>query len=208
MAYISYFERRIQMKRTIGNSTYDLETSQDKTFSGSSENRKRAKPLYSCLRNGCTEQAGTPEHYRLFFLLKGEVHLKTAVGGDFLLYSQELILLPAGTDISCLALNDAGYIIINCDRFKSGGNMSYWEKLKEYADEKANLHGAFPLRDKLGKALGDFASYSVRENGFISVYDAIFVVMRMLYTPEEMFTLFLPILRMEMNGATKCINKQ
>lgn len=156
------------------------------------EGRKRQ--LYRHLKAGCTEQAGTPDNYRLFFLLEGKVLLKADGKGGYLLCEKEFILLPAGMDISCLAMNDAGYVVINCIPFKSSGNSSYWEKLKGCTDTKVASVGPMPFREGLGRALGDFASYSVHENDFLSVYDAIFVIMRMLYTPKEMFSLFHPIL--------------
>lgn len=159
--------------------------------------KNQARLLYAKLSAGCTRHLESRDNHRLFFLLKGKVGLKTEGNVEYVLYDKEFILLPSGCIIFCSALEESDYVVINCTRLKLNSNSSYWEELRTLVNSAAVASGPLPIRDWFEKSLEDFAFYPVSEDMYPSIYDIIFIVMRMLYSKEEMLAQFLPVLHKE-----------
>lgn len=161
------------------------------------KHKNQTRLLYAKLSAGCTRHLDSRDNHRLFFLLKGKVSLKTGGNVEYVLYKKEFTLLPRGCIIYCSALEESDYVVINCTRLMLNSNRAYWEELRKCVNPEAVTNGPLPIRDWFEKSLEDFAFYPVSEDMYPSIYDIIFIVMRILYSKEEMLSLFLPVLQDE-----------
>lgn len=159
------------------------------------EREDNVKLLHRALSAGGIIHLNSKDNHRLFFLLKGNVCLRSASGEEYILSGKEFVLLPAGNIIYCVAWEDSSYVVINCTRLKNNSNSAYWEKLRELVEKGTATNKTLPIRDWFLNALEDFAYYPVSEDMYPSIYDIIFIIMRRLYSKEEMLSLFLPVLQ-------------
>lgn len=136
---------------------------------------------------------GKSEHHYLFFLLEGIVCLKNEETGITFVRGMEFILLPSGCKISCEAIERSIYIVVNCVGLQSEGNISYMEALHTYTGGHTYRHSVFPIRHKLEKILRSFAVYDNSLYRYPTVYDTIFVILRAMYSPDEMVSLLSPV---------------
>lgn len=150
---------------------------------------------------GRVEHIAQANHYRLFFLLEGKILLKNPVAGKHLLYGMEMMMLPAGSEMSCSALDKSKFVILDCTVLREKRNISYMEELKElalvYQTGKGIYEPAktiFPICTKLERILNGFFAYTTDESRYPDVYDAVFIFLRSLYTPKELACLFTPML--------------
>lgn len=163
-------------------------------------NDKYSKMLFSEQKRGRIEHFTGSEHYRLFFLLEGKVFLKGLGFGKYILYPQEFMLLPSGSNISCGAAQEAKYVVLNCTGLKSEGNIAYLEELKMYTSEQQSGFISLPIHNKLKRILKSFCNYTDKDDSYPSIYDAVFIVLRSLYSEKEMLSLLLPMLQKERFG--------
>ena len=150
------------------------------------------------LRQGRVEHIAHAAHYRLFFLLEGKIFLKSQVAGKHLLYAKEMMMLPAGSEISCSAFDKSKFVILDCTVLRAKGNVSYMEELKEVAFVYEPKKMVFPICIKLEKVLNGFFGYTMDGNYYTDAYDAVFIFLRSLYTPQELGALFAPMIRVEL----------
>ena len=150
------------------------------------------------LRQGRVEHIAHAAHYRLFFLLEGRIFLKSPVAGKHLLYGMEMMMLPAGSEISCSALDKSKFVILDCTVLRAKGNVSYMEELKEAALVYEPEKTVFPICAKLERVLNGFFAYAMDESCYIDAYDAVFIFLRSLYTPQELGALFAPMTHVEL----------
>ena len=150
------------------------------------------------LRQGRVEHVAHAAHYRLFFLLEGKILLKSPVAGKHLLYAKEMMMLPAGSEISCSALDKSKFVILDCTVFRVKGNVFYMDELKEVALVHEPEKMVFPICIKLEKILNGFFAYTTDESLYPTVYDTVFILLRSLYTPRELAALFAPMLCMKL----------
>ena len=120
--------------------------------------------------------------------------MKVDNGSDYLLGNGEFTLLPSGCLIVCSALARSGCVIINCNRIKIASNVSFWEELKKDAGKEITPCRQLPIRGRFLKVLRDFEYYPVSENMYPSLYDILFIYMRILYSKEELLSFFRPML--------------
>lgn len=165
--------------------------------SNRTERENSVKLLYRALSAGGIRHLDSRENHRLFFLLEGNVSLKTTDNDECILRGREFVLLPPANIIYCSALEDSRCVVINCIRLKINGNSSYWEELREQVETGITVNRPIPIRGWFLKVLEDFAFYPVSEDMYPPIYDMVFIIMRALYSQEEMLSLFLPVLRKE-----------
>ena len=186
------------MKRSRGNIEQNLNESHladIQLFSLSEYEEDFAATLYNRVKGGRTESLGNSGHYRLFFLLKGRVHLYSGGYDKYLLYRKEFILLPAGASITCRIEEDSRYVVLNCTGLMSKGNVIYFERLRKHADGGVISCLTLPIRDRLNEVLSSFAAYPVERNQHQTIYDAMFILLRLLYTEEELLLMLHPMLQ-------------
>lgn len=151
--------------------------------------------LFNECAEGRTERLESSKHYRLFFLLKGKTHIE---GSDKrLLYGKEFTLLPPDTVISCSMPEHSRYAVVNCNGLMNESNVNYLNRLKRRARLHETGTPVLPIDDKLAKLLNSFAMYSIEDNRYSSVFNALFFMLRLLYGEDEMFSLFRPLLKEE-----------
>lgn len=182
------------MEMTYHSETLALTNMMLARLNGYKERRRRDDLLHKNVTAGSTEFLGCNDHYRLFFLLEGKILMKGGRTDRNTFYGMEFLLLPPDSEISCCACEMSRYVIVNCNELKSEGNASYFERLQaEGADDGIASYDSFPIREKLKKILNRLTVYSNNEHQDPAVYDNIFVILRSLYTEEEMRTLFSPM---------------
>ena len=169
-------------------------TGPDTTWTSNEKFGRKVMLLYHKLRNGCSDELSGSGNYRLFFLLEGTVRLKVGNDGEYLLGSGEFTLLPPGCSITCFALSGSGYVVINCNRIKVDSNVSYLEELKKDAGKGITPCRQLPIRGRFMKVLTDFEYYPVSESMYPSLYDILFIYMRILYSKEELLSFLYPVL--------------
>ena len=172
----------------------NLGTGPDTTWASYEKFGRKVMLLYHKLKDGCSNEMTGSDTYRLFFLLEGNVRLKIDNGSDYLLGNGEFTLLPPGCSIVCSALARSGCVIINCNRIKIASNVSFWEELKNDAGKEITPCRQLPIRGRFLKVLRDFEYYPVSENMYLSLYDILFIYMRILYSKEELLSFFRPML--------------
>ena len=145
----------------------------DTTWTFNEKFGRKVMLLYHKLKNGCSDELPGSGNYRLFFLLEGAVRLKVGNDDEYLLGNGEFTLLPPGCSIVCSALVCSGYVIINCNRIKIGSNVSYLDELKKEGDKEIT---------------------PVSESMYPSLYDILFIYMRILYSKEELLSFLHPVL--------------
>lgn len=150
--------------------------------------------VYCEAKGGRVEHLGCCDGYRLFFLLEGKVHLKGDAFGKHLLSGQEFILLPPFGGIKCSVLAGSKYILMTCSELTSAGNISCCEQLREYALLQQEATGPLPVRDKLERILRNISVYTTGSDHYPVIYDTVFMILRSLYTMEEMASLLRPML--------------
>ena len=166
----------------------------DTTWTFNEKFGRKVMLLYHKLKNGCSDELPGSGNYRLFFLLEGAVRLKVGNDDEYLLDSGEFTLLPPGCSIVCSALVYSGYVVINCNRIKVDSNVSYLDELKKEGDKGITPCRQLPIRGRFLKVLRDFEYYPVSENMYPSLYDILFIYMRILYSKEELLSFFRPML--------------
>ncbi|NDV84937.1 hypothetical protein [Bacteroides sp. 51] len=142
------------------------------------------------------EQLGSSRNYRLFFLLNGKVRLEGNEWDSCQVHGQQLLLLSPQCEISCGAFEKSKYVTVNCTGLQSWHNRCYLEELKRYVYSGQELtFSTLPLHEKLKKLLSGFTAYTNNEYQYLEIYDTVFVVLRLLYTNEEMALLLSPMLQ-------------
>lgn len=182
------------MKRITNDPNFRSSTSMDDMWTYSEQFGEKVMLLYHKLKKECSDELFVRENYRLFFLLKGKVHLKIGGDDEYLLNDEEFTLLPPGYSIVCSALACSVYVIINCNRIKIGSNVSYLEELKKEGDKEITPCRQLPIRGRFMKVLTDFEYYPVSESMYPSLYDILFIYMRILYSKEELRSFLSPVL--------------
>ncbi|WP_288612949.1 hypothetical protein, partial [uncultured Bacteroides sp.] len=86
------------------------------------------------------------------------------------------------------------YVVINCNRIKVDSNVSYLEELKKDAGREMTPCHQLPIRGRFMKVLTDFEYYPVSESMYPSLYDILFIYMRILYSKEELLSFLYPVL--------------
>lgn len=171
-----------------------LDSGPDITWASNGKFGRKVMLLYHKLKNGCSDELSGSDNYRLFFLLEGNVCLKVGNGDDYLLGNEEFTLLPPRCSIVCSALAGSGYVVINCNRIKVDSNVSYLEELKKDAGKEMTPCRQLPICDRFMKVLTDFEYYPVSESMHPSLYDILFIYMRILYSKEELLSFLHPVL--------------
>ena len=169
-------------------------TGPDTTWTSNGKFGRKVMLLYHKLKNGCSDELPGSGNYRLFFLLEGAVRLKVGNDDEYLLGNGEFTLLPPGCSIVCSALVCSGYVIIKCNRIKIGSNVSYLDELKKEGDKEITPCRQLPIRGRFMKVLTDFEYYPVSESMYPSLYDILFIYMRILYSKEELLSFLHPVL--------------
>ena len=169
-------------------------TGPDTTWTFNEKFGRKVMLLYHKLKNGCSDELPGSGNYRLFFLLKGTVRLKVGNDDEYLLGNGEFTLLPPRCSITCSALSGSGYVVINCNRIKVDSNVSYLEELKKDAGKEMTSCRQLPIRGRFMKVLTDFEYYPVSESMYPSLYDILFIYMRILYSKEELLSFLHPVL--------------
>lgn len=155
--------------------------------------------FYNSAKGGCVEHIDCRGNYRLFFLLEGRVCLEGTGYGKHPLCGKEFILLPAGTFIACRAAEHSRYAVLNCTGLKCMSNVSYLEELRGHAGGTVPPYVALPIRGRLDMVLDSFSVYS-EHTRHRTIYDVVFILLRLLYSPEEMLLLLRPVLSEDNNG--------
>lgn len=154
--------------------------------------------FYSHAGGGCVEHIDCRNNHRLFFLLEGRVCLEGGDCGKYPLCGKEFVLLPVGMPIACRVAEQSRYAVLDCTGLKNRSNVSYMEELRGYAGGIAPSHISLPIRGGLDAVLESFSAY-VKHIRHRTFYDAVFTLLRLLYSPREMFLLLHPMLS-EGNG--------
>lgn len=149
--------------------------------------------FYHSAKASCVEHIDCNENCCLFFLLEGQVCLEGAGYGKHSLCGKEFILLPAGAPIACRVAEQSRYAVLNCTGLKNRNNVSYLEKLRGYAGAIAPSYNSLPIRGGLDVVLDSFSVYSEHAQ-HRTIYDAVFILLRLLYSPKEMLLLLHPVL--------------
>ena len=158
--------------------------------------KQSAGMLFNEMPAAYVEQLGASRNYRLFFLLNGKVRLEGGESGTRQVYGQRLVLLSPQCEISCGAFEKSRYVAINCTELQSQHNRYYLEELKRRIHSGQEVtFSTLPLHEKLKKLLSGFTAYANNEYQYAEIYDTVFVVLRLLYTHEEMALLLSPILQ-------------
>ena len=181
------------MKRMINdpNSRSDAGTDDMWTYS---QQFGKVMLLYHEVEKDCSDELPSSGIHRLFFLLKGKARLKIGSEDEYLLNDKEFTLLPPGCPVVCSALVSSGYVIINCNRIKISSNRSYLAELKKEGKKGIVPCRQLPIRGRFMKVLTDFEYYPVSENMYPSLYDILFIYMRILYSKEELLSFLYPVL--------------
>jgi hypothetical protein len=182
------------MKRMGDDPDKNSDPGADTTWTFNEKFGRKVMLLYHKLKNGCSDELPGSGNYRLFFLLEGAVRLKVGNDDEYLLGNGEFTLLPPGCSIVCSALVCSGYVIINCNRIKIGSNVSYLDELKKEGDKEITPCRQLPIRGRFMKVLTDFEYYPVSESMYPSLYDILFIYMRILYSKEELLSFLHPVL--------------
>lgn len=151
--------------------------------------------LYNELRQGCIEDLASNSNYRLLFLMEGKVFLRNEGMGKYLLYGGNFSLLPPDCPISCASLTRSRYLIVTCTGLSSTGNQSFMEELRNASCSSFASVTSLPIREQLDTILYNFATYTCNEYQYPDIYDTLFVILRILYTPEELVSLLSPMLQ-------------
>jgi len=153
--------------------------------------------LYHSVGCGRTEPLDSSDSYRLFFLLKGRVRLNGGGYDNYPVYEKEFILLPPRTAIACRTEEDSRYVLLGCTGLKSKGNVACYERLKERSDADGGSISCLtlPIRERLDGVLNSFAAYPVERSQHQAIFDAVFILLRVLYTEEELLLMLHPMLR-------------
>lgn len=161
-------------------------------------NRLRKKEdgiLCESLNQGHTFNFNKKNNYCLFFLLEGKVGLN-GTDEQRILHEKEFILLPLNNIDDFITYEKAKYTIINCDELRHPGNISYLEKLKSYVSEiRSAVYSPFPINNKLENILQNWFFYANNEFRSFPMYDAILIVLRSIYTYQEMSSLLYPVIK-------------
>jgi hypothetical protein len=161
-------------------------------FQSCRETRKGV--LYNELPKGRVEDLESSSDYRLFFLMEGKAFMNCESSEKYLLQGGHFSLLPPGCPISCASFTKSCYSIVTCTGLTSASNRDFVEKLKDIPCRSIPTVTALPIRDKLDKILYNFATYTCNEYQYPDIYDTVFIILRVLYTPEELVSLLFPML--------------
>lgn len=134
---------------------------------------------------------------RLFFLLKGKAQLSGESCETHTIHKQTFTLLPPGNNIHMEVLTDIYYILVYCHPFSNMNNKEYIERIKKYHTQPYPPLANLPIRGTLGTLLHSYKTYMNEELLHSPLFDALFVLMRALYTPEELATVFLRMKQIE-----------
>ena len=150
--------------------------------------------LYHKFKKECSDELSISDNYRLLFLLKGQIRLNIDSDDEYVLNDKEFTLLPPGCCVVCSALMSSGYVIINCNRIKIGSNRAYLTELRKESSKGIVPCRQLPIRGRFMKVLTDFEYYPVSESMYPSLYDILFIYMRILYSKEELLSFLHPVL--------------
>lgn len=182
------------MKRITDDPNSSSGTGMDDIWTYNQKFGKKVMLLYHTMNKECSDELSVSENYRLLFLLKGQVRLKIGNDDEYLLNDKEFTLLPPGCSVICSALMSSGYIIINCNRIKISSNRSYLKELKQESSKGIVPCRQLSIRGRFMKVLTDFEYYPVSERMYPSLYDILFIYMRILYSKEELLSFLHPVL--------------
>lgn len=151
--------------------------------------------LYDELMPGHIEYLESSSDYRLFFLLEGKVFLQSKGFENRLIHGGYFSLLPPDYPVSCALLAKSRYCIIACTGLNSTGNRAFVEKLRNYSDRHISAVTTLPTLHQLEVILYSFATYMCSECQYPDVYDTLFTLLRILYTPAELWALLHPMIK-------------
>lgn len=150
--------------------------------------------FYKEMKRGNVGRLDNMDKYRLFFLLEGKVYLSGKEYGIHILQEKEFILIPPNTDIQIGTFVPSRYALVCCNNFRNFHNKEYLQELHSSYKCHYSRKAILPIREKLGVLLNNFSVYSITDYQFSTIHDTIFVILRSLYTAEEMASLLSPIL--------------
>jgi len=149
------------------------------------------KGMQNCLsKKGTTKILDASTVPRIFFLLNGEVRLNGESIRNEILHKQTFALLPAGSSIHMEVLADAYYSLVYCHSFRNIYNKEYLKRIKENSAILYPPFGILPIRGTLNKLLHKSMAYMDDEFLESPIFDALFTLMRTLYTTEELTSIF------------------
>lgn len=182
------------MKRITNDQDSPSGTGMDDMWTYSEQFGRKVMLLYHKLKKECADELSVSENYRLLFLLKGQIRLNIGSDDEYVLNDKEFTLLPPGCCVVCSALMSSGYVIINCNRIKIGSNRAYLTELRKESSKGIVPCRQLPIRGRFMKVLTDFEYYPVSESMYPSLYDILFIYMRILYSKEELLSFLHPVL--------------
>jgi len=127
---------------------------------------------------------------RLFFLLSGEVELNGEGIRKKALHKQTFTLLPTDISIYIEVLDDACYSLVHCHPFRNIHNKEYLKRIKGNNTIAYPPFSILPIRKTLNKLLHRSMIYMDDELSESPIFDALFTLMRTLYTTEELASIF------------------